>query len=112
MRWFLALSLLLASAAQAQEEPLAACLACHTEAADAPGPSLNGIVGRPVASLPNFRYSGPLRRSGIVWNEANLRAFITDPQSVAPGTRMPYAGASPQEAARITAALIARGKSK
>jgi cytochrome c len=88
------------------------CLACHSEAADAPGPSLKGIVGRSAASLPDFRYSGPLRRSGIVWDEAKLRAFVTDPQSVVPGTRMPYAGTSPQEAARITAALIARDTSK
>jgi len=112
MRWFLALTALLAPAAQAQDDPLAVCLACHTEAADAPGPSLAGIVGRAAASLSDFRYSGPLRRSGIVWNEANLRAFVTDPQGAVPGTRMPYAGASPAEAARITAALIERSKSK
>lgn len=106
MRWVLVLPLVLASTAQAQDDPLAPCLACHTEAPDAPGPSLKGIVGRPAASLPDFRYSGPLRRSGIVWDEAALRAFIADPQAAVPGTRMPYAGATAQEAARITAALI------
>lgn len=101
-------SLALAPAAQAQDGPLAVCAACHTEAADAPGPSLRGIVGRPAASLPDFRYSGPLRRSGIVWDEAKLKAFVTDPQALVPGTRMPYAGATPEEAARIVAALIKR----
>jgi cytochrome c len=91
--------------AQGAPDPLAVCTACHSDAPDATAPSLRGIVGRPAASQPDYHYSGPLRRSGLIWTAENLRAFIIDPQSVVPGTRMPFAGATPQEAARIVARL-------
>jgi cytochrome c len=112
MKWLAAIvPALLAQSAQAQpaSDPWQACAACHSGGADAPGPSLEGIVGRPAASLPDFRYSGPMRRSGIVWTEDRLRAFIVDPQGVVPGNRMPFAGATPQDAVRIVARLRAGG---
>jgi len=31
-------------------------------------------------------------RSGIVWTPETLDKFITDPQALVPGNRMPYAG--------------------
>ena len=86
-------------------DPLAVCTACHSDAPDATAPSLRGIIGRPAGSQPDYRYSGPMRRSGLTWTAENLRAFIIDPQAVVSGTRMPFAGATPQEAARIVARL-------
>jgi cytochrome c len=82
-----------------------ACAACHSDAAAAIAPSLNGIIGRPAGTLPIFRYSGPLKRSGVVWTAETLRSFIAAPQTVIPGNRMPFSGASPQEAADIVAYL-------
>src|SRR5262249_33015904 len=69
------------------------CVACHTERPDALGPSLKG-VGRKSAALDDFRYSNPMRRANLVWDEDNLRAYIQDPQAKVKGNRMPYGGLS------------------
>jgi cytochrome c len=68
------------------------CVACHTERPDALGPSLKGVVGRKSAALEDFRYSNPMKRANLVWDEANLRAYIQDPQTKVKGNRMPYGG--------------------
>jgi cytochrome c len=68
------------------------CAACHTERPDALGPSLKGVVGRKSAALEDFRYSNPMKRANLVWDDANLRAYIQDPQAKVKGNRMPYGG--------------------
>jgi cytochrome c len=68
------------------------CGACHTDRPDALGPSLKGVVGRKSAALEDFRYSNPMKRADLVWNEDNLRAYINDPQAKVKGNRMPYGG--------------------
>lgn len=70
------------------------CAACHTDKPDALGPSLKGVFGRPSASLADFRYSGPMKRANLTWDEANLRAYILDPQGKVKGNRMPFGGIS------------------
>ena len=69
-----------------------ACAACHTERPDALGPNLRGVFGRKSAALDDFRYSGPLRRANLTWDEATLKQFLADPQAKVPGTRMPFGG--------------------
>ena len=69
-----------------------ACVACHSEKPDAIGPSLKGVVGRKAAALDDFRYSAPMRRANLTWDEANLRAYIMDPQATVKGNRMPFGG--------------------
>jgi cytochrome c len=68
------------------------CAACHTERPDALGPSLKGVVGRKAAALEDFRYSNPMKSANLVWDEANLRDYIKDPQAKVKGNRMPYGG--------------------
>jgi cytochrome c len=68
------------------------CVACHTERPDALGPSLKGVVGRKSAALEDFRYSNPMKRANLVWDDDNLRDYIKDPQAKVKGNRMPYAG--------------------
>ena len=55
---------------------------------------LKGVVGRKSAALDDFRYSNPMRRANLVWDEDNLRAYIQDPQAKVKGNRMPYGGLS------------------
>ena len=74
------------------QEVYRACAACHTEKPDALGPSLKGVIGRKSAALDDFRYSNPMRRANLVWDEANLRQFLADPQAKVAGTRMPFGG--------------------
>jgi len=83
-----------------------ACAACHTDRPDALGPSLKGVVGRPAASLPDFRYSNPMKRANLTWDDANLRAYILDPQARVKGNRMPFGGmGDPKDADDVIAYL-------
>ena len=70
------------------------CVACHhiDSPASKAGPTLQGMFGRPAAAVPGFAYSEALRRSGIVWNDASLAAFLTDPRGTVPDNRMAFAG--------------------
>jgi cytochrome c len=68
------------------------CAACHSEKPEAIGPRLKGVVGRKAAALEDFRYSAPMRRSNLTWDEANLHAYVADPQAVVKGNRMPFGG--------------------
>jgi cytochrome c len=70
------------------------CAACHTEKPDALGPSLKGVFGRKAAALEDFRYSNPMKRANLVWDDATLRAYIANPQEVVKGNRMPFGGVS------------------
>ncbi|HEY7663303.1 MAG TPA: c-type cytochrome [Xanthobacteraceae bacterium] len=90
----LVLSASLAAAADAEHGKLVyqTCAACHSERPDALGPSLRGVVGRRSAVLEDFRYSNPMRRANLLWDEANLRDYIRDPQAKVKGNRMPFGG--------------------
>jgi cytochrome c len=104
----LALSSGLAAAADAEHGKVLyqTCAACHTERPDALGPSLKGVVGRKSAALEDFRYSNPMKRADLVWDEENLRAYIADPQSKVKGNRMPFGGLrQPQDIDDVVAYL-------
>ena len=84
------------------------CAACHKLEAGANnlGPSLHGIFTRKAGELADFRYSPAIKRSGIIWTPETLDRFIADPQAIAPGNRMPYAGmASASDRADLIAYL-------
>ena len=71
------------------------CVACHTAdkgGRNGIGPNLHGVVGRAVASVPDFAYSGAMRAKGGVWDAAALDAYLADPMKTLPGTRMAFAG--------------------
>src|SRR5262249_6488196 len=88
------------------KELFLACAACHSEKPGALGPNLRGVFGRKSASLDDFRYSNPMKRANLVWDAANLRAYLIDPQSTVKGNRMPFGGvANPSEADDLVAYL-------
>lgn len=71
------------------------CASCHQVGPNARGgfgPELNGLFGRRAGSTPDYAYSDAMRRSGIVWNEQTLAAFLRDPNKVVPGTNMRFWG--------------------
>ncbi|AGB71980.1 MULTISPECIES: c-type cytochrome [Rhizobium] len=73
------------------------CGACHTATGpdNRVGPSLMGIVGRAVASKPDYAYSPAMRAFGAdgkVWDEALLRKYLPAPQFLVKGTRMSFPG--------------------
>jgi cytochrome c len=69
-----------------------ACAACHTDRPSALGPSLKGVYGRKAGALDDFHYSAAMKRTDFVWDAANLKAYITDPQAKVRGNRMPFSG--------------------
>lgn len=73
-----------------------ACAGCHTTepGQSSYGPSLSGISGRRAGIVPGYPYSGALKSSGVTWNAATLDRWLTSPQRMVPGTRMPFAGIS------------------
>jgi cytochrome c len=82
------------------------CAACHTDKPDAIGPTLRGVYGRKSAALTDFRYSNPMTRTNLLWDEANLRDYIKDPQAVVKGTRMSFGGLTdPKEVDDVIAYL-------
>jgi cytochrome c len=89
------------------------CAACHKLEAGSNnvGPSLHGIFERKAAALTDFRYSPAMKRSGISWTPEALDKFITDPQTMVPANRMPYAGmANPSDRADLIAYLVKMSK--
>ena len=90
---------------QAQADPLAAypgdhgaeifraCVACHALGPDEgnrAGPSLAGLFGRRIATLPGYNFSEPLKKLDIVWTAATVsKLFEIGPAAYTPGTKMP-----------------------
>lgn len=74
------------------------CAACHAigdGAKNKVGPELNGIVGRPAASVGDFKYSKAMQEKGaegLVWDEKTLDVYLTKPKDLVPKTRMAFAG--------------------
>jgi cytochrome c len=83
------------SAEGAVPAPAEVCLSCHAIRADEPaleGPTLWGVVGRPIASAPDFEYSDALLRLEGTWTRDRLDRFLAAPQKYAPGARMTFGG--------------------
>lgn len=76
------------------EKKFEECATCHSlkQGENGVGPSLHGLFGRKAAEIAAFRYSAPMKRSGIMWTAKTVDEFIADPQKVVVGNRMPYAG--------------------
>lgn len=84
-----------ASADPAEGEGLfRACQACHAveDGNNGVGPHLYGVVGREVASVAGFSYSGALVEAADAWTPENLNGFLENPSGYAPGTAMGYSG--------------------
>src|SRR5262249_26650774 len=74
-------------------EVFRACVACHTLNADEgnrAGPTLAGVFGRRIATLPGFRFSEALKKLDIIWTpETVAKLFEVGPATYTPGTKMP-----------------------
>ena len=76
------------------------CKRCHQVGGGAEhriGPHLNDVFGRAAGSLADFRYSPAMKAAGsggLVWSEATLDAFLSDPRALVPRSRMSFAGMS------------------
>ena len=73
------------------------CAQCHIPLPGDPlaAPKLNGVIGRPVGTFPDYRYSDAFlarKAEGMMWTEDNVRNFIRGPRDFIPGTVMQFVG--------------------
>lgn len=101
----------MAQDAEAGKKVFNRCKACHDieTGKNKVGPHLDGIVGRKAAALTDFAYSDPMKAKGaegLVWDEANIAAYMTDPKGFIPGNKMAFAGLKkPEDIANLIAYL-------
>jgi cytochrome c len=112
----------------APEDPLAAfagdhgadvfraCVACHTLSSDEgnkAGPSLAGIFGRKIATLPGYKYSDALKQMNIVWTpETVSKMFEVGPMSYTPGTKMPEQTIGSEDDRKALVEFLAKATTK
>lgn len=95
----LAVSLAAAPAAQAADAAKGKsvynkCRACHTleEGKNRIGPHLHNLFGRKAGTVAKYPYSSAMKKSGIVWDEKSLDAYLENPRKVVKGTKMAFPG--------------------
>jgi cytochrome c len=77
------------------------CTGCHSLDQNREGPRLRNVFGRDSASVPDFTYSTALKQIHVRWDEGSLERWLTDPDTVAPGTDMEFHVPKPQERADL-----------
>jgi cytochrome c len=86
------------------------CGGCHALDRDKEGPRLAGVVGRKAGTVSGFPYSDAVKKSGVVWTEALLDKWLTDPESVVRDSDMAFRLESSVERAAIIAFLKEKSK--
>jgi cytochrome c len=92
----------LAQDAAAGKNVFKKCMACHAADKDQNkvGPHLVGIVGRAAASIEGFAYSDAMKAKGtegLVWDDANITAYVKAPKEFIAGNKMAFAGLKKDE---------------
>jgi cytochrome c len=81
------------------------CSGCHALGLDKEGPRLAGVVGRKAGAIFRFPYSEAVKKSSVVWNEAALDKWLTDPEALIPDSDMAFRLDNAVERAAIIAFL-------
>jgi cytochrome c len=87
----------------AGKKVFAKCGVCHGigDTMKPIGPNLNNVIGRTAGTLPEFvakkgaGYSKAMVAAGaggLVWDEAQIAEYITDPKKKVPGNKMVFPG--------------------
>jgi cytochrome c len=85
------------------------CALCHSLEKNGAGPKHAGVFGRTAGTVPNYRYSVALKKSGIVWNDETLDKWLADPPALVPGTKMFFNVESEQDRADVIEYLKEKG---
>ena len=84
------------------------CGICHSLQPDQNrlGPSLAGIIGRKAGTVAGFDYSEANKNSNVVWDEAELDQYLSNPKQFMPGTKMIYPGMKDAEQRKALIAYL------
>jgi cytochrome c len=81
------------------------CTGCHALDSDREGPHLRGVYGRTAGTVPGFDYSVGVRKSGLIWNDANIERWLRDTDAMIPDSKMGFRVPKAQDRADIIAFL-------
>lgn len=81
------------------------CGGCHSVETNRIGPRHRGVVGRRIASVPDYDYSPALKQLGGVWTPSRLDLWLSGTQKMAPGSRM-YLALDDAEQRRLIIAYL------
>jgi cytochrome c len=76
------------------------CAVCHEigeKAQNRTGPILNGLDGRPAASVRGYPYSPAMKNSEIIWGKAVFKEYLKAPTEMVPGSKMRFTGLRDEE---------------
>lgn len=84
------------------EKVFAKCKACHVADTETNrvGPHLKGVIGRNVASVAGYTYSGGMQEfaaANPVWTDELFLTYIESPKASIPKTKMAFAGVKKEE---------------
>jgi len=85
------------------------CQACHSlePGKNGLGPSLAGVIGKKASGVPNYNYSPAMKGSNLTWDVATLDAYLSDPQKLVPGNKMPFPGLKTENERNAVIAFLA-----
>jgi cytochrome c len=85
------------------------CAICHSLDYNGVGPTHRNLIGRRAGSVQGYAYSPALKNSAVVWEEATLKQWLTEPEKFIPGQKMFIAIPDAQDRADIVAYLLQAG---
>jgi len=77
------------------------CTGCHSLDQNKEGPHLRGVYGRRAGKISGFSYSPALHSSQLIWDDALLDKWLTDPDSLIADNDMAFHVSKPDERADI-----------
>jgi cytochrome c len=81
------------------------CMACHSLDKNGMAPKHRGVFGSKAGMVADYEYSAALKNSNIVSNDDALDRWLSNPQSLVPGTKMLYWVDNAQDRADVIAFL-------
>lgn len=77
------------------------CTGCHSLDQDKEGPRLRGVYGRQSGKVGSFKYSPAVQSAHVVWDDASLEKWLTNPDSLIPDNDMSFRVPKAEERAEI-----------